>query len=228
MKMNKKLRRILLTVCSAALLVCVTVGATVAYLTSSATVTNTFTVGKVAITLDEAQVNGDGKPVDANDIVVTDLASAKRVTKNSYNLLPGHTYTKDPTITVVANSEEAYVRAFITVNNRADLDKLFETYDLDITDIVNGIGSNWDVAKATNTVDNNDNRIYEIRYKGTVKKSSTATKLDPLFTSIVVPNKLTNDDIAAISDLKIDVVAQAIQADGFANADAAWAAVAGN
>ena len=56
MKMNKKLRRILLTVCSAALLVCVTVGATVAYLTSTETVTNTFTVGKVDITLDEAAI----------------------------------------------------------------------------------------------------------------------------------------------------------------------------
>lgn len=226
MKMNSKLRRILLTVCSAALLVCVTVGATVAYLTSEKTVTNTFTVGKVAITLDEAQVNGDGKPVDANDIVVTDLASAKRVTKNSYNLLPGHTYTKDPTITVEAKSEEAYVRALITVNNRADLDELFKTYKLDITEIVTGIGTNWDIDHATNSVEG-DNRIYEIRYKDTVKKSDTATKLDPLFTSIVVPNVLTNDDIAKISDLEIKVVAQAIQADGFTTADAAWKAFDG-
>ena len=71
MKMNKKLRRILLTVCSAALLVCVTVGATVAYLTSTTgPVTNTFTVGKVAITLDEADVDVDGvveKNVDGTD-----------------------------------------------------------------------------------------------------------------------------------------------------------------
>ena len=66
MKMNSKLRRILLTVCSAALLVCVTVGATVAYLTSTETVTNTFTVGKVDITLDEAAIKQDIEAVTSN------------------------------------------------------------------------------------------------------------------------------------------------------------------
>ena len=99
MKMNSKLRRILLTVCSAALLVCVTVGATVAYLTSEKTVTNTFTVGKVAITMDETAVNTDG----------TALANTPRRTTNTYHLLPGKTYTKDPQIHVTAGSEDCYL-----------------------------------------------------------------------------------------------------------------------
>ncbi|MGN0758520.1 MAG: SipW-dependent-type signal peptide-containing protein, partial [Candidatus Ventricola sp.] len=105
MKMNKKLRRILLTVCSAALLVCVTVGATVAYLTSTDEVVNSFTVGNVQIKLDEAKANEDGTP----DTTVTD-----RVKANSYKLLPGHTYNKDPMVTVLKGSESCYVKMTVT------------------------------------------------------------------------------------------------------------------
>ena len=54
------LRKVLLLACSAVLLVCLSVGATLAYLTSNDTVVNTFTVGKVAITLDETDVKLDG------------------------------------------------------------------------------------------------------------------------------------------------------------------------
>ena len=54
---NSKLRKVLLLACSAVLLVCLSVGATLAYLTSTDTVKNTFTVGKVAITLDEVNVD---------------------------------------------------------------------------------------------------------------------------------------------------------------------------
>ena len=52
----KKTRKILLMAACAILLVCISVGATVAYLTDMKSVTNTFTVGKVAITLDEKDV----------------------------------------------------------------------------------------------------------------------------------------------------------------------------
>ena len=59
----KKTRKILLMAACAVLLVCISVGATVAYLTSTDTVTNTFTVGQVAITLDEAKVDMYGDAV---------------------------------------------------------------------------------------------------------------------------------------------------------------------
>ena len=45
-----------------------------------------------------------------------------------------------------------------------------------------------------------------------------------LFESITVPSTATNEQIAALEGFQINVVAEAIQADGFANADAAWAA----
>lgn len=103
--MNKMKKFALIAVC-AALLVCVTIGATVAYLTAqSAEVKNTFTVGKVAITLDEKKVDENGVPVEG----------AAHVTENSYKLLPGSEYEKDPTVHVTAGSEPCIV--FVEVKN---------------------------------------------------------------------------------------------------------------
>ena len=96
MKTTKK--ALLLALC-AVLLVVSTVFATMAYLTSTTEVVkNTFTVGNVKITLDEAKVNEYG--VKDGDT---------RVTENTYKLMPGHTYTKDPTIHVDANSEDCWL-----------------------------------------------------------------------------------------------------------------------
>lgn len=104
--MKKTARKVLLMACSALLLVCLTVGATVAYLTSTTgPVTNTFTVGNVTITLDEADVNEYGE----------EIANADRVIKNEYKLMPGHEYKKDPTVHVGSESEKAYL--FVKVVN---------------------------------------------------------------------------------------------------------------
>ena len=85
----KKFKALLVVAC-ALLLVAASVFGTMAYLTSTDTVTNTFTVGKVKITLDEAQVNTDGKPIKKDGTIVQNAAEAERVKKNSYKLLPGH------------------------------------------------------------------------------------------------------------------------------------------
>ena len=108
MNENKKAKKVVALLLCAVLLVVGSVTGTMAYLTSKATVTNTFTVGKVAITLDEAKVNAYGEPVDASDNVVI-LADAPRVAANEYKLVPGHTYVKDPVIHVAAGSEACYL-----------------------------------------------------------------------------------------------------------------------
>lgn len=103
MKNTKK--ALLMTLC-AVMLVAASVMGTMAYLTSTTEVVkNTFTVGNVVITLDEAKVNTDGSVVEG----------AARVTENEYHLLPGHTYTKDPIVHVDAKSEECYL--FVKVTN---------------------------------------------------------------------------------------------------------------
>ena len=89
----KTARKVLILALCAVLLVSATIMGTMAYLTSQAEVVNTFTVGSVAITLDETDVDGN----------------AERDTANAYKLLPGHTYTKDPIIRVASTSEDCYL-----------------------------------------------------------------------------------------------------------------------
>lgn len=101
----KARNKVLLLMLSAVLLVGASVFGTLAYLTSSQTVTNTFSVGKVSITMDESNIDpNDGKTVIAG-----------RGTGNEYHLIPGTTYTKDPIIHVTADSEPCYL--FVKIEN---------------------------------------------------------------------------------------------------------------
>lgn len=186
---------------------------TLAYLTSTDTVKNTFTVGKVNITLDEAEV-------DMNGVAVT---PAKRVKKNEYKLMPGHTYTKDPMVTVLAGSEPSYIKMTVTFSKANELDAIFAPTGADLTSIFKGYDSaNW-IAKG-NTKDAAANtRTYEFWYKETVGAPTADVALDALFDSITIPGEITQAQLETIKDMTITVTAYAIQADGFANADAAWA-----
>ena len=61
----------------------------------------------------------------------------------------------------------------------------------------------------------------------TVSAPDTDVKLPTVFDAISVPDDVTNDQLATLENFQITVVAEAIQADGFANAGAAWAAFHG-
>lgn len=79
------------------LIVGISVGGTLAWLTAqSETVTNTFTVGDISITLAET-------------------------TGPSYKFVPGDTLAKDPKVTVTAGSEDCYLFVRITENNNTVL-----------------------------------------------------------------------------------------------------------
>ena len=241
--MKTKSKALLLTLC-AVLLVAASVLGTMAYLTSEDKVVNTFTVGKVKITLDEAKVSTDGTPVEGAD----------RVKANEYHLLPGHTYTKDPTVTVKAVSEASYVRLKVTFNNAADLIALCtdpefagdgptgveNAYPLiRMVNFVEANAAKWDGIIPDNMFDTEDmlankkyfacdketdTLTYYFYYNEAVAAPTADVKLATLFDSITVPDWATGEQLAALENFKITVVAEAIQADGFANADAAWAA----
>ena len=74
--MKTKYKVVLLTVCAVLLIASAAFG-TIAYLTDQETVTNTFTVGKVVITLDETDVDTAGVK-----------ESETRVKANEYHLIP--------------------------------------------------------------------------------------------------------------------------------------------
>ena len=221
--MKTKSKILLLMLCAVALVAASVLG-TLAYLTSTDEVQNTFTVGQVKITLDEAQVNSDGKPINTDGTVVTNLADAERVKANSYKLLPGHEYTKDPTVTVLAGSESSYIKMTVTFSKAAELDAIFAPNGADMTSIFNGYDrTNW-IAKDVTKDTQNNTRTYEFWYKEAVAAPDADVPLDALFDSITVPGSITNAQLATIKDMTITVNAYAIQADSFENAEAAWAA----
>ena len=213
---RKNMKKKLLIMSVAMVLVCAfAVGMTIAYLTSTDEVVNTFTVGNVRIKLDEAKVNLDGTPVQ----------DADRVKANSYKLIPGHTYTKDPTVTVLSGSESSYIKMTVTFSKSRELDAIFAPTGADLTSIFKGYDStNW-ICKG-NTEDASANtRTYEFWYKEAVAAPDADVALDALFDSITVPGNINNNQLATIEGMTITVNAYAIQADGFeGNAEAAWTA----
>lgn len=211
----KNMKKIVMGLVCALALVTASVMGTMAYLTSTDEVVNTFTVGNVQIKLDEAEANPDGSLVENAE---------KRVKANNYKLLPGHTYNKDPMVTVLKGSESSYVKMTVTFTKAAELDAIFAPNGVDMTSIFVGFDStNW-ISKG-NTKDTQANtRTYEFWYKKAVAALDGDVALDALFDQIVVPTSITNTQLATIQGMTITVNAYAIQADGFANAEAAWAA----
>lgn len=238
--MKTKSKALLLTLC-AVLLVAASVLGTMAYLTSTDTVTNTFTVGKVEIKLDETDVTDPNGP---------------RVKANSYKLMPGTTYTKDPTVTVLKGSEESYVRMKVTFNNASKLMAMLPSADNleDFTaDEIALIKKVAPILFLTNymEVDSvwlpeytmfgmektladpnyfvydaaNDTVTYIFYYPAMVKAKDVAAgdlALEPIFTEISLPEHVTGEQLKALDNFKITVVAEAIQAGSFTDAADAW------
>lgn len=185
----------MIAVC-AALLVCVSIGATVAYLTSNSEVINTFTVGNVAITMTETKVNEKGEAVE----------NAARVSANKYKLLPGHTYIKDPTVYVAEGSEDCWV--FVKVENGiADI----EAADGNIASQL--AANDWTaVAGATG--------VY-----GRSQAATAGNELAVFETFTIDGENVNSAKLTDYANAEVKVTAYAIQADGFASAADAWAAL---
>lgn len=226
-------KKILVACLCVALAVLTIAGTTLAYLTSKDTVTNTFTVGNVKITLDEAKVNTAGEPLNEKGEKVNTVADAARVANNDYKLMPGKTYVKDPTVTVKAVSEESYIRMLVHVNDMTKLTGAFPkakyadyygTGDVFLLEkLVDWNSTDWNcVGYTADTGDNAKGGTYEFRYKTTVSADKDDVKLPALFNTITVPDTVDNDALAKLSNVEIEITAEAIQADGFKDAAEAW------
>ena len=171
------------------LVIAMSVAGTMAYLTSSDEVVNTFTVGNVKITLDEADVDNstDGKDRDQ---------------ANSYKLIPGYEYAKDPIVHVDANSENFWL--FVQVDNQ-----IAAIEDADKSVASQMANNDWTVVDATNNV---------YAYKDIVSANANV----PVFTTFTVAGTVDNTTLATYNNKTIVVTAYAVQADGFATAALAW------
>lgn len=202
----KKAKKIVALLLCAVLLIGASVAGTLAFLTSKATVTNSFTVGKVVLG-EDGKAGLDEAKVDEYGVAVTPAA---RVTENTYKLIPGHTYTKDPTVHVGANSEACWL--FVKVENGiANIEAATATGEDPYTKIAEQVTTNgW-------TLVDGETNIY---YKEAAKTGDTGADY------IVFSNfrLATNADVSSYASAKITVTAYAIQKDGLTVAEA-WTAL---
>lgn len=191
----KKAKKALLLALCAVLLVGATIAGTVAYLTSTTKeVTNTFTAGNVTITLDEAPVDLYGK-----------VAEGDRGTANKYKLIPGHTYTKDPTIHIKGGSEVCYLFVKIT-NGLAAIEGSSKIHDQILK---NG----WVVVDEANGIYGKETAL-------DAREIAADKYMDvPVFGELTIADTA---DVASYTTATINVQACAIQADGFKNMIEAW------
>lgn len=218
-----KAKKTILIVAAMLLVAALSIGGTLAYLTAKTEVVkNTFTVGNIQLKLDEAKVEYN----DETDKWVT-VDPATRVTANTYTRIkPADVLPKDPTVTVLANSEDCYVRVFVTVEKASEIDSVLPK-GTDLTTLFQGYDADkWAFVAAERiySEDGTFDRVYEFRYAEVVPFSTANQALEPIFTSVVIPSTITNAQLTAINGFGIDVIAQAIQAGGFnGDAEAAFA-----
>ena len=205
--MRTKTKALVLALC-AVLLVVTTVFVTMAFLTSEDSVQNTFTVGKVEITLDEAKVDSYGN----------EIANAERVKENEYKLIPGHTYIKDPTIHVSEGSEDCYL--FVTIKN--DIANIEDSANTIAAQMKN---NGWKPVEG-------ENGVYCYCDGDGNKKVVEEKENKILFSEFTISGSVENKALTGYSTSAdktqniIEIKAYAIQADGFESKTIAeiWAA----
>ena len=215
-----KKKSILMAAIAVMLVAVLVVGGTLAYFTDTKSATNTFTVGDVKIKLDESNVkdpNGD------------------RVTSNEYTgVFPGIQYKKDPVVTNTGKNG-AYVRAVVTIENGMNWMGLYNENvwtapqaEAFMKLICNKMGDGWsleDYDYVTNAERGSTDFVAVLKYDGVLATGKATTAM---FENIMLPADATTNDIttrvAQNGVFHIDVVAQAIQADGFASWNDAFAA----
>ena len=197
--------------------------ASLAYFTDTKTADNTFTMGNVKITLDEAPVDEFGQVTDG-----------ERVTGNRYGpsaVYPGAVLHKDPTVHNVGDYP-AYIRATVNVSNwmnlvgayYPDFNETFpnEGYKAALNLLVGELGEGWSVvgvvAGDTFTIGQFDAKFI-LKYEGELAPGTDTTAM---FKNVTIPAGI--DNVNADSFDRVTIVAQAIQANGFDSWEAAFAA----
>lgn len=203
--MKTRSKALLLIFCAMLLLIASALG-TVAYLTEQKTVTNTFSVGQVGVTMDEGsegkrsmRARSTGAPVDENDHI----------------LMPGHTYTKNHTIHVDAVSEDSYI--FVKVENGiASYEAASSAEEGGYRTIADQIKDNgWTALESA----------ADVYYREYVK-SSTGSDF-AVFGTFKIADNANDAESWGSRDAQVVVTAYAVQKDGFDTASAAWTATFG-
>ena len=207
MKIKKNtLRNSIILTLAAIVLVTATVFTTLAYLVSTAKVSNVFTVGDVTLKMYETPVDTNGKHLSG---------AGKTSDTNSYKIVPGGTYDKDPTIFVAAGSTDSIL--FVKTRNQIST---IETKEAGKTMREQMEKNGWQrVAQMTN-----GDWIYVYVGKDApavaeqaalIITQSTSEQTFPLFTEFSIDKNCNIDNYKLANGAAVTLTAYAIQADGF-------------
>ena len=224
-------KKTVMLVAAIAMILCLAVGGTLAYFTDTTeTATNTFTMGNVDITLDEAKV------VAGDDGEYT--ATQERVTENTYNnLYPGQVLPKDPTVTNTG-SQDAYVRVRVSFpvvsgNAQADFASVGSLIGNGAQDYVFGKLDTYNLPAVFGKLDLDkwtvEQTEYNMPFFGTPKNILTLTftyneVLAPEEKVVLFETVTLDPSIESAINVQMDITADAIQAAGFKTAADAFAA----
>ena len=218
MKTKKKM---IVVAAAIAVLAIAAIGGTMAYFSDTTeTAENTFTMGKVEITLQEHDVTVEDGAFVQGDM----LDEGEGVT---YHLVPGQTAPKDPTVTVLADSEDCYVRVQVKLSDYATFQQIFAAHEDTTSTALDffTVSDSWTADMDNAMIDDDGYGVVTFYYNEMVPSATIDTALTPVFTAVTLPSIFTNADAAQFPNgFTIEVFAEAIQAGTFADADAAWAA----
>ena len=176
------MKKKVLSIVAVVLVLCCAIGGTLAWLTDKTDpVVNTFTVGDINIELTETTTN--------------------------YKMVPGNTISKDPKVTVKANSEKCWL--FVKVDKSANYGDFLEDYKMAAgwTALDGQDGVYYQVVDASTA-----NQVFEVLNNNQVTVKDTVTKAQM--------EGIKNNTTAAPT---LTFTAYAVQFDNVASAADAWA-----
>ena len=205
-------KKVISLVLCAALLAVAVIGGTLAYFTDTTdTKENTFTVGKVDIDIEETSPEKEGY-------------QQGEATKNGYeyeNILPNEKLSKLVVINVEEDSEDAWVYAKLTVKGYNELYAALTAAGLDATDF-SALLLNKNLGTGVVIDAWQDGDVFNIVYtNGVMKAEATWT----LFDGIQVPQEFTQEIVAGLGEVELDVTGYAIQASEIKTAAEGWTAL---
>ena len=105
-----------------------------------------------------------------------------------------------------ATSENAYLGVKVVFEGSKNADANLK---LNMLSIFTGVDENaWDIEKRH---DSNNDVYYLLTYKNVISKGNNIQ----LFNKVMIPDEMTNEQIADLNNIKMVITAYAVQKDGF-------------
>ena len=246
--MKKKLLAMCLVVALAATAI---IGGTLAYFTDTDKETNTFTAGGVKIDLIEQQVGENGLEPFEQDQVLMPIVGSAQGEKDQYGQPVAENYIDKIATIENKGKSDAYVRAYFAIPSA--LDDGYDTFNAGLNVLhfnfgnnngVSTFGNEWNWKNESGTWKYYETEIdgvkYNVYYADYTKVLAAGATTEQFISGVYLDSHVdmvdgnyvdTRDPQADISilagDVKCPVMAVAVQAAGFDNADAAVEAAFG-